>query len=377
MKLQKEVIIIGGGIAGLWLLADLLARQRNAVLIEQGALGEGQTLSSQGIIHGGTKYALTGKITGASQAIAGMPALWRAALQGKANMPDLRTARCLSLHQYLWTNQNLGGKITSFFASKVMRSRMQRVHGSELPDFLKDIPQAHVYQLEEPVLDIKSVLSSLAQACQGAIISDACWQRDGNIWKIQSGGEAWEIEAEHGVFCAGAGNENQSSGQRRPLHMVIAEIEAAIPPIYGHFMGMSDKPLLTITSHSVEEHRFLYLGGQLAEEGVQRSEDEQHAEAQRLLHQALPQLKMAQTHYYSHFIDRAESNCGGKRPDEPVIIEQQNDLIAWPTKLAFAPLLSQRLIEKLHLTSASNFEAIATPPVRIAAYPWERLALKH
>jgi hypothetical protein len=45
----------------------------STVLVESASLGGGQSMKSQGIIHGGTKYALHGALTGASEAIADMP----------------------------------------------------------------------------------------------------------------------------------------------------------------------------------------------------------------------------------------------------------------------------------------------------------------
>ena len=76
--LKVDVLIVGGGIAGLWLLAELRAKGYQVILASD-ELGKGQTIASQGIIHGGTKYALSGKLTGATLAIGDMPRLWRAA----------------------------------------------------------------------------------------------------------------------------------------------------------------------------------------------------------------------------------------------------------------------------------------------------------
>ena len=58
-----DVLIAGGGIAGLWLLNLLTRRGYSALLLEADALGCGQTLASQGMIHGGIKYALAGALT--------------------------------------------------------------------------------------------------------------------------------------------------------------------------------------------------------------------------------------------------------------------------------------------------------------------------
>src|SRR5215475_1202954 len=51
-----DVMIVGGGIAGLWTLAELVRHGHDAHLIEAQRLGEGQTIGAQGIIHGGLKY---------------------------------------------------------------------------------------------------------------------------------------------------------------------------------------------------------------------------------------------------------------------------------------------------------------------------------
>ena len=68
VEVRVDVIVFGGGIAGLWTLARLQQAGYKAVLLESQALGAGQTRYAQGIIHGGTKYALTGKLTASSEA---------------------------------------------------------------------------------------------------------------------------------------------------------------------------------------------------------------------------------------------------------------------------------------------------------------------
>ena len=75
-----DAAIIGGGIAGTWALNLLRKQGYNVILLEAEALGCGQTLASQGMVHGGLKYALSGVLTGASEAIADMPERWRACL---------------------------------------------------------------------------------------------------------------------------------------------------------------------------------------------------------------------------------------------------------------------------------------------------------
>src|SRR5262245_41436193 len=92
---EVDVAVIGGGVAGLWCAAALGAAGYSCVLVERQALGAGQTIASQGIIHGGVKYALAGAASRASRAIAQMPETWRACLAGEGTM-DLRGVRVLS-----------------------------------------------------------------------------------------------------------------------------------------------------------------------------------------------------------------------------------------------------------------------------------------
>jgi len=125
IDVNVDVLIIGGGIAGLWTLARLQQAGYKTVLLESQALGAGQTRFAQGIIHGGTKYALTGKLTASSEAVADMPSRWRACFEGSGEL-DLSQAELLSDAHYLWSTTSLTSRISGFFASKVMRSTFFR-----------------------------------------------------------------------------------------------------------------------------------------------------------------------------------------------------------------------------------------------------------
>ncbi|HIE55391.1 MAG TPA: FAD-dependent oxidoreductase, partial [Chromatiaceae bacterium] len=124
--MKPDLLIFGGGIAGLWTL--LRARQAgySVVLLESRCLGGVQSIASQGIIHGGTKYALAGQLTEAARAIGDMPRRWRDCLDGRGEL-DLRRVRLLSSHQYLWTCGSLVSSVAGFFGSRAMRSRASAV----------------------------------------------------------------------------------------------------------------------------------------------------------------------------------------------------------------------------------------------------------
>ena len=148
--LDADVVVFGGGVAGLWSLARLLDAGYRAVLFESEKLGGVQTLASQGIIHGGTKYALTGKITGSSQAIAEMPDRWLGSLAGAGEL-NLSAVRVLSSNQHLWSTGNLASNLTGFFAGKMMRSRMEPVTSPVMPvPFDNPGFRGNLYRLQEP-----------------------------------------------------------------------------------------------------------------------------------------------------------------------------------------------------------------------------------
>ncbi|HRJ12593.1 MAG TPA: FAD-dependent oxidoreductase, partial [Alphaproteobacteria bacterium] len=68
--IDLDALILGGGIAGLWLARRLQLAGYRVVLLENQKLGGGQTLASQGIIHGGLKYALLGQVNETARRIA-------------------------------------------------------------------------------------------------------------------------------------------------------------------------------------------------------------------------------------------------------------------------------------------------------------------
>ena len=57
--IKTDILIFGGGIAGLWLLNRLRAAGYSVLLLEQDRLGGSETLNANGIIHGGLKFGLS------------------------------------------------------------------------------------------------------------------------------------------------------------------------------------------------------------------------------------------------------------------------------------------------------------------------------
>ncbi|MEH6564964.1 MAG: FAD-dependent oxidoreductase [Halopseudomonas sp.] len=384
--LETDICILGGGIAGLWLNARLRQLGYSTLLIERGALGGGQSVKSQGIIHGGTKYALNGKLSSAAEAIADMPERWRACLNGTGEI-DLAGVRVLSQHHYLWSPGSLISNLAGFFASKALRGRVEQVKGKQLPQVFADRAfKGKVYQLAELVIDVPAVVQRLADLAGDSLISDSAphLQRaaDGSIEAVRL--QHHDIRAQRYILSAGEGTESllgdwqqaEPAMQRRPLQMVLVK-GAQLPPLFAHCLGSSPKPRMTVTTHPCSDGQWCwYLGGELAEQGASQAPDELIAKAKRELHELLPWISLEGTRWTTLPVNRAEpAQSGLVRPDTAFVQPVANALVSWPTKLALAPNLSDQVIAQLReqqitpRASAPDTSELARP--KVSAPVWD------
>ncbi len=384
-----DIAIIGGGIAGLWTLARLVREGYQVVLLEADSLGSVQTGASQGIIHGGTKYALTGKLTHSVQSIGQMPQRWKVCLQGQGEV-DLSQAAKLSDHQYLWSNKSLASRLTGFFASKVMSSRMQHLKPADyMPPFNRQDFQGEVYQLDEPVLGIKTVLEAIRTQYADRILQlrvKTIRKNTGGKYCIEDDKGRAELCTGTLILTAGAGNEallntlgmDKPKMQRRPLLMpMLKASESVLPRLYAHCLGASALPKMTITSHALGNGQMVwYLGGEIAEQGGGRSDKEQIKAAKKELHKLMPWMDFSACEWSVLAIDRAEPQMyDGSRPAEPAVFTQDNIITAWPVKLAMAPLMVDKIIEQLKqqaIPANSQQLNIKGELARTSELPWEK-----
>ncbi len=392
-----DALIFGGGVAGLWLLTALRKQGYRTLLVESSALGTGQTIWSQGIIHGGMKYALTGEMSKAARAIAEMPVVWRQCLS-EADPIDLRRVTVLSEHQCLWTTGGATSRLGAFAASKVLRAAPQPVAEADRPDGLRGAAKnCKIYRLDEPVLEMRSLLRELAGLNAGYLLHatpeqitfDTTGPGNEPRLSLTIRSEAQGQLAIHPraiALTAGAGNEAlcRSLGmatapmQRRPLHQVL--LKGDLPPFFGHgIAGLSDKPQLTVTSAPADDGEMVWnVGGELAESGTTRTPQQQRQAARAVLFKALPWLDLANVRISTSLVDRAEPLMpAGKRPDLPHVQREGAVFVCWPTKLAFAPRLADDVIAALQEADLRPATAPTPPlsdeltPPPVATPPWE------
>jgi len=395
LTFDVDVAIIGGGIGGLWLLNRLCNRGYNAVMLEKHALGNQQSINSQGIIHGGIKYSLAGGLTSASEAIAAMPDRWRRCLRGEGDV-DLRGAKVLSEELYLWSTNTTISILTAFLASQVMRSHVVSVpDSSRHPAFQNSAFKGNVQLVDEMVLDAPSVVRTLAHNCTGRIykITDLNVSRDlsGRVESIQfSNGRsnATTLRPQRVVLSAGAGNEallqqlhcSKPEMQIRPLHQALLKHDYP-HALYAHCIGSSPSPRITISSHPTTDGKWVwYLGGDLATNGVALSESELIVKGKQELLELLPWLPFESAQWATLRIDRAEPKQSKLiKPDKAFAAVADgctNVIAAWPTKLTLAPNMADEVEALLDIQPQAPALPAASAQIvapNVATPCWETL----
>ena len=391
---QLDALIFGGGAAGLWLLAELTRRGHSVLLLEAEALGSGQTVASQGIIHGGLKYTLQGLLTPAARQIRDMPGIWRQCLAG-TGFPNLSQTHVRSHHCHLWRTNTLASHLGMIGAQFGLRIAPQAVVASERPAALANCPGT-VARIDEQVLSPASFIADLAQQYRRRILKvdperDIEFQRSGEHVvrqvALKNGSHQIPLNPRWVVLTAGAGNArlreqlglDSERMQRRPLHMVLAR--GNLPNLNGHCVdGATTRA--TITSDMDSAGRTVWqIGGQISEQGVNQSAPVLIAHARSELRTILPAVDFDGAEWSTYRVDRAEGlTTGGSRPSGVQILQDGNVLTAWPTKLALAPQLAADLADRIGLPSDGVFDegvfkdwacpGVAIPPWEEAGQEW-------
>lgn len=358
--LKPDVLIFGGGIAGLWLINRLNAAGYQCLLLETESLGGDQTLASQGIIHGGLKYALSGSLSSESESIAAMPDRWRAAMAGNDPV-DLRNLKVLSDTQHMWSSGSVASRMTNFFASKMLRGRIEKLKRHDFPSALADKAfKGNVYKLDDLVINTESLIATLSAPVRERLLAfDPA--NDRLEWNEQGLASATvngvRIEPSLTLLAAGNGNPallaqahkahllEEEHSQLRPLKMLLVKHDLG-HRLYAHCVGTSNKPVLTVTTHDCPDGKVVwYLGGDLAEQGVERSEEEQLAAGRTELDKLFPWLDFSTAELATLDVVRAEPKQQSLvKPDNAYARRDKNLIITWPTKLTLAPDLGDRVM---------------------------------
>jgi hypothetical protein len=125
------------------------------------------------------------------------------------------------------------------------------------------------------------------------------------------------------------------------------------------------------------------MGGQLAEEGVNKSDTELVQSAKDELGELIPWLDLNGAQWGVLNINRAEINLAGKkgagstRPDSFSIEQNKNVITAWPTKMALSPALADALVEMVDENHIERNTDLSLPEWGVpgyAGFPWDETA---
>ena len=322
--LAVDAAIVGGGISGLWIANLLAGRGLSVVICEPRGVGGVQTLASQGIVHGGAKYARDGAAPLAG-ALKAMPDRWRACLGGTGEI-DLRGIDVLA--------ENVDIRI-----------------GDDS------------HQTDDLVLDMSSLVRRLIQPLTHRIVAstvspDSLIGAGSDIQRIEV--DTCTIHARAYVLAAGAGNTTlahqagfaDAAIRLRPLRQTVVRPRRGAR-VYAHWMSRprDAEPTLTVTSHG----SVLSVGGAVADAGANRDEAAQIAVVKNLLRQAFPVIDVEGAGFKTFVAVRAEPAAPAIRdlPDA-YVTRHGNCLLCLPVKLSLAPRLGDLVLAELGDLSPAN-----------------------
>ena len=145
-----------------------------------------------------------------------------------------------------------------------------------------------------------------------------------------------------------------------------------IPDIYGHHLGSSSRPKVTISTHYINKKQILYIGGEVSESGVNLSDEQQVIKIEQSLKEALSWIDLDIDKIEVLRINRAEAkNKNVLKPDSFFIGRNDGLIVCWPTKWAFAPLIAENVLDELNKPISNNSKKIHGEKPEISNYPWE------
>ena len=375
--------------AGLFAMHALQQAGHSVCLVERSAVGDGQSVCAQGIVHGGVKYSLGGLVSGSARAIERMPERWLAMADSGAGF-DLTAAPPIARSMWLWRSEGVAGAFAMAGARLSLRARPEAVPVQERPPPLREV-RGDVLRLPEPVFDPVATLGALlAPVAPWAVRAEARASHDGTVI-LEGQGRTAAFRPRCVVLAAGAGNAALRSAfglahglmQLRPLHQAM--VRGPLPEFHGHCVdGLATRVTLTSAPLAGGE-RVWHIGGKVAEEGVARDACAQRAHALSELRAVLPSVDFGACSWSTYSVNRAErEQPKGSRPEDACVARDKAGratvLTVWPTKMALAPVAADMVRESAGPAAhASASEAIASalagwerPPV--ARAPWHAAA---
>jgi glycine/D-amino acid oxidase-like deaminating enzyme len=404
-----DVLVVGGGAQGLWLLNDLTKRHYRTVLVERYELGAGQTCHSHGLIHRGHYYDdidMMIVLNAAAQ-------FWEAFVDEKG-IEKLNPHRALAgfgpgtavdRHTYFWRTAGL---------------RFDPC--AHDPEVLEGGKVRHLFETDEFSLDTSEVIAGLARDVDHATYKlddsdDALeFDHDGTTVKrvrAMLDGEQVEFAPKYVILAAGVGNRmllsklgadhNRQVGSDSPVqaqrknHMMVLRgdhlpMMTAVFPIRGGLQGVflcprrdptTGQPVWLISDHNSVPFEMTAAGAttisaEPSQEWVNRMLISLRATAPAAF--AGREGEQLEISLYTGLTSERNFGVGQHMTDcfiDPLGFE--NMLAIWPTKLTMTPFASNIAVRFLRSQVPEPSgewprvdRPITTPAAVVAPEMWRR-----
>ncbi|OGN25686.1 MAG: hypothetical protein A3B17_02170 [Candidatus Yanofskybacteria bacterium RIFCSPLOWO2_01_FULL_45_72] len=371
-----DVLIVGGGIAGLWLLDECRRSGYDVLLLESKALGSGQTIASQGILHGGLKYSLARASNGFINNIKKMPPIWQACLSGLRE-PNISSVRLRGKYCCMWTANSFLSRISQIGVQIGFSSVTAFMAKDERPIPLRDCP-GKILRVDEQIIDPKSLLAVLAKRNLKTIIHAPSFNFSSELVTIYhpENGDRVLFKPKIIIFAAGKSNSllrkihglDSSIMVCKPLPILV--VSGNLPELNGYCIDFVKARAIITTQRTNANHAVWQVASETA---MQKSEGNFINYAWQELRSALPGFKWPDITLSTYTSNRAEIMTGGVRVNNSYALRDGNIITAWPTKLVLAPYLAEQVLKMLPAPSNNKNGVIVCkdwPRPKIAPFPW-------
>jgi L-2-hydroxyglutarate oxidase LhgO len=356
---KTDIVLIGGGIAGLWLLNRLKKEGFSVILLESEKIGGVQTIHSQGVIHSGFKYQNHPEIVAKLKA---MRHEWTAVLQGRGGV-NLSKTKISATSQHYWT-QN--ATVNADFYNNLLGDDFKKLSKKDFPALLKHSNYTgQVFEAEEMIIDMPSLIRNLYDNYVNFIFK---MNQKTHFYLDEKGGiqslileNGDSIEAQFFIFTAGAGNEqfvndlkinslrfkSMQKMQKRPLHQVVI-YKQNLPDFNGVCVSPEQNaftPVIITTHYTKNKQKVWQLGGDIATKGVNRSDKEQILFAKAEMNRLLPNINWSDAHFENFRVDRAEPlQSAAILPTDACVDVCMNAIQVFPVKFALMPEVADKVL---------------------------------
>jgi glycine/D-amino acid oxidase-like deaminating enzyme len=375
--LKTDVAVYGGGVAGLWIASHLTFLGLNTVLFESNAIGAGQTIQSQGILHRGGKYVGENE-----KSLALSTESWSSALSGSGPV-DLSKVKIFTKQQLLWMTNRKINKNGYLLRAALAIKGIGYFHEAINPDPTHILPkfERDAVTLNEPVLSVPSLLAELAKPIRGKLIRghlqgfEESGQNDKQDAVVHIGNQNYKVIASNHICAMGAANDryvkqlkiSNVETRLRPLKQIV--LTGELPEFYGIGLSNLFHPTIAIVSHPQPDagKNAWYIGGHLADgANAQKTDEKIITELKRFLKDCGFEIEIPSLSAHTNYAVRAEASIRDRKNSSrtPVIGNRGNVFLVWPNKLTNTPSLANQLMPRLNNQGLTGrkFDAEEFPP---------------